>query len=88
MKCILYLSLHLQLRQKIRYDYDIFNSNITHSVIPHPNFAFGKNLVYVKSGGQAERVMGDSKIKTSRQNLEQLAGSSEICNQSSDFCDI
>lgn len=29
--------------------------------------------------------MGDSKIKTSRQNLEQLAGSSEICNQSSDF---
>ena len=34
--------------------------------------------------------MGDSKIKTSRQNLEQLAmaGSSEICNQSSDFCDI
>ena len=45
-------------------------------------------IVYVKCGGQAECVMGDSKIKTSRQNLEQLAGSSEICNQSSDFCDI
>lgn len=27
-------------------------------------------IVYVKCGGQAECVMGDSKIKTSRQNLD------------------
>ena len=46
---------------------------ITHSVIPHPNFAFENNLAYVKlgggGGGQAECVMGDSKIKTSQQNV-------------------
>jgi len=42
---------------------------ITHSVIPHPNFAFVNNLVYVKFGGQAECVLGDSEIKASQQNV-------------------